>query len=379
MALQLTGRPSIVPAVQEVPSPASSTDSLDTRGENEEGQQQQIISRRERPGGRCRNAHSPLAATAGTATTKIRNGRAKRSPSRLPLRTVFRNSTEVVEVFVGGGTAPMTSPTSEKSGSSSKSSPMTYAVHKELLTSASPFFAAALNGTFAEGLDQAVKLPEEKPEIFEWFLQWLYTGSLSVAGESGGFNTGWGSGGADAHAQSHDHSHATPHHPYQQTRHVRDAIDAQIRTDGDLRNHAGSPKYFLLIDLYALSDRVLTTQLSNHILSTLARLSETTNSVPTPSDTFILYDSIRDTSPLRTLILDLFAYKKTDKLLETHKDDWHPRFLRELVVKLKRPGAGTETVERHDLHAWRPEQWSATRPCEGCREVVKPGVLSFRV
>ncbi|EMD00006.1 hypothetical protein BAUCODRAFT_64321 [Baudoinia panamericana UAMH 10762] len=201
---------------------------------------------------------------------------------------------------------------------------MKYTIHKDLLTSASPFFAAALGSTFAEGMEQTVRLPEEKPDIFEWFLQWLYTGSLT-----------------------------TPHN-----------------------GAYGSPKYFLLIDLYALSDRLLTTTLSNDILSTIARLSETTNSVPTPSDTFILYDSIRDTSPLRTLILDLFAYKKTDKLLETHKDDWHPRFLRELVVKLKRPGP--EAIERHSLEAWRPRSWSSTKGCEGCKEACRPNVSADR-
>ena len=274
--------------------------------------------------------------------------RARRSPDRLLLRTAFRNFSEVVEVFVGDD--------------SDKSRPVTkYVVHKELLTSASPFFAAALNGTFAEGLDQSVRLPEEKPDSFEWFLQWLYTGSLTVP-HAGAFNIPHGVV-----------SHPLPvDHPMHNNNFLRVQHDTLVRLDGDLRNHLGSPKYFLLIDLYALSDRLLTTPLSNHILSTLARLSEATNSVPTPSDTWILYDTIRDNSPLRTLTLDLFAYKKTDKLLETHKDDWHPKFLRDLVVKLKRPGP--EAIERHSLAAWRPRSWSTSKACEGCKEMLKPGV-----
>ncbi|KAK5133050.1 hypothetical protein LTR08_008255 [Meristemomyces frigidus] len=272
--------------------------------------------------------------------------RARRSHDRLPLRTAFRNFSGVVEVVVGDD--------------SDKSRPVTkYTVHKELLTSASPFFAAALNGTFAEGLDQSVRLPEEKPDSFEWFLQWLYTGSLTVP-HAGAFGAHWG------HVSQPPLDH--PMH----SNYVRVQSDSMVRTDGDLRNHQGSPKYFLLVDLYALSDRLLTTPLSNHILSTIARLSEATNSVPTPSDTWILYDSIRDNAPLRTLILDLFAYKKTDKLLETHKDEWHPRFLRDLVVKLKRPGP--EAIERHSLAAWRPRSWSTSKACEGCKETLKPGI-----
>ncbi|KAK3066575.1 hypothetical protein LTR53_017022, partial [Teratosphaeriaceae sp. CCFEE 6253] len=331
MALALAGRPVGVP-VTEIPSPAASDSSLATR----QGQQDP----------------EPQSSPPRTRS------RARRSPSRLALRTAFRNFSSTVEIVVGDD--------GEKSRPRTK-----YVVHKELLTAASPFFAAALDGTFAEGLDQAVRLPEEKPEIFEWFLQWLYTGSLTLAREGGvGFNNG--SAGTMVPAHLHAHHHMPADHPFH-SHYARAEADALARTDGDLRNHQGSPKYFLLIDLYALSDRLLTTPLSNHILTTLARLSETTNSVPTPSDTFLLYDGeIRDNSPLRTLVLDLFAYKKTDKLLETHKDEWHPLFLRALVVKLKRPGP--EAIERHSLEAWRPESWSMSRPCEGCKEILKPGI-----
>ncbi|TKA74845.1 hypothetical protein B0A55_05339 [Friedmanniomyces simplex] len=336
MASALTGRPMGVP-VMEIRSPTGSETSLSTR----QGQQDPLPSPQQQP---PRN-----------------RSRARRSPSRLPLRTAFRDFSGTVEILVGDD--------------GDKSRPQTkYMVHKELLTAASPFFAAALDGAFAEGLEQIVKLPEEKAEIFEWFLQWLYTGSLTIA-QDGAFGS---TALMQHHQQPHyshihnHHHHIPPDHPYH-AHHARAEADALARTDGDLRNHVGSPKYFLLIDLYALSDRLLTAQLSNHILTTIARLSETTNSVPTPSDTFILYDGIRDSSPLRTLVLDLFAYKKTDKLLETHKDEWHPLFLRALVVKLKRPGP--EAIERHALEAWRPESWSASKSCEGCKEILKPGVL----
>lgn len=199
-----------------------------------------------------------------------RSTRAGRSPNRPLLRTAFRNFSGVATVVVGDA--------------SNKSRPQTqYLVHKELLTAASPFFAAALNSTFAEGLDQTVRLPEEKPESFEWFLQWLYTGTLTVQPSTPE---------SQLHSRNNYHAVRTSlQHPHQQQPAPHPSqIDQHL--DGDLRNSAGSPKYFLLLDLYALSDRLLTTPLSNHILTTLARLSETTNSVPTPSDTWILYDTL---------------------------------------------------------------------------------------
>ena len=278
--------------------------------------------------------------------------RGRRSPSGLPLRTGFRSFSGVATILVGDAADKMRPETK-------------YLVHKELLTSASPFFAAALNSTFAEGMDQTVRLPEEKPEIFEWFLQWLYTGTLKTPTERMHFAT---------HGVLHTpvpHGAAASTPPA-----LAELHETDVRTDGELRNTQGSPKYFLLLDLYSLSDRLLTTPLSNHVLSTIARLSETTNSVPTPSDTWILYDDggVRDSAPLRRLVLDLFHYKKTDRLLETHRDEWHPRFLRELCVQLKRPGP--ESVERHRTHLapFRPASWAASRACEVCREVLPPGL-----
>lgn len=46
-------------------------------------------------------------------------------------------------------------------------------VPRELLTANSPFFHAALTGTFAEGLSQVVKLPEDRADIFDYFLFFL--------------------------------------------------------------------------------------------------------------------------------------------------------------------------------------------------------------
>jgi hypothetical protein len=70
------------------------------------------------------------------------------------------------------------------------------------------------------------------------------------------------------------------------------------------------------------------------------------------------------------LIIDLFAFKKTDRLLESHADNWHAGFLRDLVVHLKRPCE--QAVLRHRLRMWIPETWLATRACEGCRSVLPP-------
>ncbi|KAF2679122.1 hypothetical protein K458DRAFT_259155, partial [Lentithecium fluviatile CBS 122367] len=47
--------------------------------------------------------------------------------------------------------------------------------HKELICSKSDFFAKALNGKWKEADENVVKLPEVEAEIFELYMQLLYT------------------------------------------------------------------------------------------------------------------------------------------------------------------------------------------------------------
>lgn len=195
-----------------------------------------------------------------------------------------------------------------------------FLLHRELLTYYSPFFSATLDGAFAEGLSQVVKLKEERLEIFEFFVHWLYTQHLE---------------------------------------------DAGLYKDG-------RPTYFNLLELYSLADRLLIEKLRNDTVDKIAQLAEATNSVLTPSDTYILYDTIRPgaDAPIRRLVLDLFAFKRTDNLLANHPDDWHPLFLRDLVVKLKRPGYAA--MIRHDLKRRKTASWSLSKACDVCKVVLKP-------
>lgn len=159
---------------------------------------------------------------------------------------------------------------------------------RELLTVVSPFFNAALNGTFAEGLSQVVKLPEDRADVFDYFLYWLYTRTL-------------------------DH----------------EAVDAIEPT---------KPAYFWLLHLYCMVDKFDIESCKNAIVDKVAKLAEETNSVPTPTDTWIIFEVFgsQDCNKMRKLVVDLFAWKRTDNLLDNHEDEWHPRFMRDLVVRMKR-------------------------------------------
>ena len=52
---------------------------------------------------------------------------------------------------------------------------------EKILKSQSTFFTAALEGGFAEGISKNVTLPDEDPDMFEYFVEWLYVGDDQAA------------------------------------------------------------------------------------------------------------------------------------------------------------------------------------------------------
>lgn len=52
---------------------------------------------------------------------------------------------------------------------------------EKLLKSKSTFFTAALEDGWAEGISKIITLPEENPDVFQWFVSWLYAGYDPIA------------------------------------------------------------------------------------------------------------------------------------------------------------------------------------------------------
>lgn len=195
-----------------------------------------------------------------------------------------------------------------------KATPFT--LHTSLLTSQSSYFRAALTGPFLESSSNTITLDDIDVTHFQLLVSWLYTSVLPA--------------------------------PFKD----------------------GRPAYYTLLHVYALADRLGLEAARNTVIDVISELADRTNSVLTPSDTRILYDQIRESAPLRTLVLDLFAFKKTDRLLEGHGDWWHAAFLRDLTVQLKRPCP--QAMQRHRLRMWCPESWHGSRSCDNCRQVLPP-------
>ncbi|KAL8952334.1 MAG: hypothetical protein Q9222_001745 [Ikaeria aurantiellina] len=79
-----------------------------------------------------------------------------------PTRMMLLEDSEVVTVRVGSG-----------------DNVHCWRIQEKLLTNCSPFFAAALNGSFSEAQSRSIELVEENPDAFRYFVQWLYTGKFT--------------------------------------------------------------------------------------------------------------------------------------------------------------------------------------------------------
>ncbi|KAL8782172.1 MAG: hypothetical protein Q9213_005643 [Squamulea squamosa] len=53
-------------------------------------------------------------------------------------------------------------------------------IHKALLSSKSPYFKAAFEGSFREAADKAIRLPEEDPKLFPYYVLWVYEKPLET-------------------------------------------------------------------------------------------------------------------------------------------------------------------------------------------------------
>ncbi|MCJ1422540.1 hypothetical protein MMC29_000420 [Sticta canariensis] len=144
-------------------------------------------------------------------------------------------------------------------------------VHRELLCSVSPVFEATFNRElgFRESHTSYCTLPETRVEVFQYFVQWLYTRSL-------------------------EHE---------------DLVGSK-------------PAYSRLIRMYVLGDLLGATMLKNAVIDKMVEVVNQTLACPIPADTELLYQNTMETAKLRILMLDVFENRNIEKLIKTHEGNW---------------------------------------------------------
>lgn len=158
----------------------------------------------------------------------------------------------------------------------------TFVVHKEIICHHSPFFKAACTGHFREAEDRVVKLPDDRAELFDIFLQWLYSQNLQ-----------------------------------------------QVFAEVTL------PAWTTFIELYILADKLQVRTLKSAIMDQMvcravaAGGSYQREKFPTNADIRLAYETTPPTSPMRQFLAELFAFLQE---LPIDKDEVPKDYLYDLAI-----------------------------------------------
>ena len=227
----------------------------------------------------------------------------------------------------------------------------TFHAPSALLTRSSSFFKNCLKpeSGFLEVQDGVVRLPEIRVSTFAWWLQWALSSGADLRRE--GVNifedlTESGEGqesyddvlaAADGLSSAELSDHEANKTGLEGEQSTEQAGENKTKLRGVEKNEkpqsqAPLPRLSDIIFLYQMSEYLGSEACCNDVIDEVARIADHYNTVPNAGDTHKLWSEEATRDPLRYqgdgkrglqgLVLDLFAGKKTDKLLLYEPDSW---------------------------------------------------------
>ena len=177
-------------------------------------------------------------------------------------------------------------------------------VYEDILCTNSEFFDAALASEFREGIEKCVNLPEESPTVFNFLVQWLYSGVSAIG------------------------------------------FDAMY-----------SPKFFYdeICDLYRLARRYIVPILEEHIVKVLYACAHENRPVPSPAQMSILWEESAQNSGIRRLLTDWCTACSSISWFEGEEDEscsleTSPEMVVAILVTAKRCGFGNCDIFMYEDH-----------------------------
>ena len=174
-----------------------------------------------------------------------------------------------------------------------------FAIFEELLTYHSPYFRAALKGAFKEAQDKTVTLESEDPQIFEFFVHWLFYKRFPNDSDCGELTGKWHNDSAD---------------------------------DED------TTKLNNLIHLYVFYDRYQVPQLKTALIEEIFNHIENLDHELAPPDLVsYAFNNLPDKDPLRRLLVDSFVYWASRlQWAESKIPKYPPKFLEKVMGRYTR-------------------------------------------
>ncbi|KAF2127290.1 hypothetical protein P153DRAFT_387835 [Dothidotthia symphoricarpi CBS 119687] len=179
-----------------------------------------------------------------------------------------------------------------------------FVVHEQPLIQHSRFFRAALTGDFKEAHDKIVELEEDDPQIFEFFVHWLYFQRFP------------------------DHGRAAD-----------EGLEKAWISEGE---HGGLGKSGNLIHLYIFADKYHVKNLTTKVIDELFyHLEDPEITLPYDEDIAYAFDHLNKESPLCRLLIDAYSYGGgEDHWIEAEVAQWSNTFLAGILRRYARIARG---------------------------------------
>ncbi|KAH0337835.1 hypothetical protein KCU81_g7920, partial [Aureobasidium melanogenum] len=182
-----------------------------------------------------------------------------------------------------------------------------FCIHKKILCSNSTYFDKALSGQFVEAQTRVVELEDIHPLLFKIFVAWLYSGRLTY--ESSDPST------SSRVEFSELNAALNKEYPCEED----EDEEEDEKDDGDKKDELADFQeedsrtwsYLILTGLFILGDRLDAPRLKRSILDTIVKKINQTRKVPFGTVVIYAYANTPKKSPLRQLLVHIFAYEKS--------------------------------------------------------------------
>lgn len=232
-----------------------------------------------------------------------------------------------------------------------------FSVHQKLICNRSTFFHKAFNGAFKEGAEGIVYLPEDKPDVVEVFIAWLYSAVLnpprksSESFKSSAREVSSGSGFAindgvvdNDSIESTDSKNNSSSKASSSSEDFDDIEDFQIFTN----------KLTHYMDLYFFAEKYGIESLQNQAMDKLPAI--VSGYCPDSAEVREIYENTTESSPLRQFAVKHVAYclmhSKPDMDFIAMYCELGGDFAKDLVMRLCGMGSKPTTAPSTKPHCY---------------------------
>ncbi len=169
----------------------------------------------------------------------------------------------------------------------------TFGIHKDLVCAKSPFFRAAFNGQWKESKEGAVELPEDDPDAFELWVNWIYKHTLPCSDDQPG----------------------VPRYP---------KLMIQLVT---------------MTKAYTLGDKIGDTDFADAVMDAITHtVTEDEGMLDRIIETMeFVYKITPESSPLREFLVELYVFRGFPAWFTYDKSGLSPEFVLDTLIKVSKP------------------------------------------